>query len=310
MLYATIIIGIIVLVAIAVYVVVMRFFSIAFLRDDRDKSAAERLGIPWTIYVDDVSEGEKQLFGYRSSRAEITSHDGLKLRAMLIPCDDAKATVIMLHGYRSDGYADFSRLFDFYRSMGFNILLVHHRAHLTSEGKYITFGILERYDCRDWAHYVADNIGGDIYLAGISMGASTAMMASKLDLPDSVRGIIADCGYSSPWDEICYVLKRDYGLPPFPILNLVALRFRRKTECDLRSAGCPAALKECKVPVLFIHGSSDDFVPCDMTYENFKACNSYKQIYISKGADHAVTSWIDPEGYRSAVRSFIAKCSK
>ncbi len=307
MLYVAIIIGVIVLLIVALYVIVMRFFSIAFLRDDREKSAAERLEIPWTIYVDDVTVGEKRLFNYRSERVEIISHDGLRLRAMYIPCENARATVIMMHGYRSDGYADFSTVFEFYRSMGFNILLPHHRSHLTSEGRYITFGILERYDCRDWAHYVADNVGGDIYLLGVSMGAATVMMASSLDLPDSVRGIIADCGYSSPWDELSYVLKRDYGLPPFPLMYLVNWRFRRIVGHDLRSVSCPKALAECKLPILFIHGSSDNFVPCEMTYENYRKCCSRKELYISDGADHAVTSWVDPEGYRTAVLNFISK---
>ena len=296
---------VIVLLIIALHITVSRFFSIAFLRDDREKSAAQRLEIPWTIYVDDVTEGEKRLFNYKSDRVEITSFDGLKLRAMYVPCENAKATVIMMHGYRSDGYADFSTVFEFYRSMGFNILLPHHRSHLTSEGKYITFGILEQYDCRDWARYVADNIGGDIYLLGVSMGAATVMLASALDLPETVRGIIADCGYTSPWDELSFVLKRDYGLPPFPLMYIVNRRFRRAVGKDLRSVGCTDALAKTKLPILFIHGSSDNFVPCDMTYSNYKACKSTKSLYISNGADHAVTSWTDPQGYRLAVRGFI-----
>ncbi len=301
--------AVILLLIIALYIVVSRFFAIAFLRDDREKSAAERLGIPWTIYVDDVTEGEKRLFNYKSVNVQITSFDGLKLRAMFIPYDNARGTVIMMHGYRSDGYADFSTVFEFYRSMGFNILLPHQRSHLTSEGRYITFGILERYDCRDWAEYVADNIGGDIYLLGVSMGAATVMLASELGLPDNVRGIIADCGYSSPWDELSHVLRRDYGLPPFPLMNMVNHRFRRIVGRDLRSVACTEALSKATLPVMFIHGSSDDFVPCDMTYKNYKACRSKKSLYISDGADHAVTSWTDPQGYRTAVRGFILKTS-
>lgn len=298
---------IIILLIIAVYFIVLRFFTIAFVRDDRERSAAQRLRIPWTIYVDDITEGEKRLFGYRSERVEIMSHDGLHLRAMFIPCENSQSTVIMMHGYRSDGYADFSTVFDFYRSMGFNILLPHERSHLTSEGQYITFGIEERYDCRDWAEYVENTIGGDIWLLGVSMGASTVMLASALELPKGVRGIIADCGFSSPWEELGYVLGRDYGLPPFPLMQLVNLRFKRLTGHDLRSVSCADSLKQCSLPVLFIHGSSDGFVPCEMTRDNYQACSSEKELYISDGADHAVTSWVDPRGYRNAVRSFITK---
>ncbi len=300
---------IIALSVIAFYIIVSRFFAIAFLRDDRDKSAAQRLKIPWTIYVDDVTQGEKQLFSYKSRNIEITSFDRLKLRAMFIPCESARGTVIMLHGYRSDGYADFSTVFEFYRSQGFNILLPHHRSHLTSEGKYITFGILEQYDCRDWVKYAAENIGGDIFLMGVSMGASTAMLASALDLPKTVRGVIADCGYSSAWEELSYVLKRDYGLPAFPLMYIINRRFKRVIGKDLRSASCEAALKKTKLPMLIIHGSSDSFVPCEMAYKNYSACKSPKTLYISNGADHAVTCWTDPKGYRIAVKKFIKKCS-
>ncbi len=298
---------VILLLIIALYIIVHRFFTIAFLRDDRDKSAAERLEIPWTIYVDDVTVGEKRLFGYKSDRVEIKSFDGLTLRAMLIPCENAKGTVIMMHGYRSDGYADFSRVFEFYRKLSFNILLPHHRSHFSSEGKYITFGILEQYDCRDWIKYAAENIGGDIYLLGISMGAATVMLASSLSLPENVKGIIADCGYSSVWDELSYVLKRDYGLPAFPLMHLVNLRFKRVIGKDLRSASCSKAVAKTNLPILFIHGSSDNFVPCEMTMENYTACKSEKSLYISNGADHAVVSWVDPEGYKKSVTDFLTK---
>ena len=298
---------IIVLLIAAVYFIIGRFTKIAFLRDDRERTAAQRLNIPWSLYVDDVEEGERQFFGFPSRRAEIVSRDGLKLRATYVPCSNARATVIMMHGYRSDGFADFSTVFGFYRSMGFNILLPHQRSHLTSEGKYITFGIKERYDCVDWANYISREVGGDIWLLGVSMGAATVMMASCLNLPESVRGIIADCGFTSPWDQLAYVLKRDYGLPPFPVLNMVNRRFRRMTGVDLRSVSCADALKKCRIPVLFIHGGSDGFVPCEMSHENYESCASEKEIYVSDGADHAVTSWVDPRGYRDAVRKFIAK---
>ena len=41
----------------------------------------------------------------------------------------------------------------------------------------------------------------DIFLCGISMGCATTLMAAGLDLPDNVKGIIADCGFTSPWLE-------------------------------------------------------------------------------------------------------------
>ncbi len=298
------------LIAIALSIAVRVFFKIAFLRDDREKPAAKRLDMPWTVYIDDITDGELSFFDLPLKRVQITSHDGLKLRALYAPCKDARATLIMMHGYRSDGFADFSTVFNFYRSLGFNLLLPHHRAHLTSEGRFITFGLKERYDCLGWIKYVNENIGGEVWLLGVSMGAATVMMASELGLPPTVRGIIADCGYTSPWEELKYVLKRDYGLPPFPMMHLTNRRLKRLAGVSLKDASCIEALSHCKVPILFIHGSADRFVPCDMTYQNYESCICEKAQYISPGAAHAVTCWVDPHGYRSSVRGFIEKYQK
>ncbi len=305
-----IIVGVLILtVVVAGYIIINRFFKIAFIRDDRERSAAQRLNVPWSIYIDDITKGELNFFDMTAERVQITSYDGLKLRGLFVAHPNPKGTVIMMHGYRSDGFADFSTLFGFYRSLGFNILLPHQRAHLTSEGKYITFGLKERYDCLYWANFVRQKAEGDIWLLGVSMGASTVMMASSLNLPKRVKGIIADCGFTSPWDELKYVLKRDYHLPPFPIMHLVNRRFKRICGVGLKDLSCTDTLKKCSVPVLFIHGSADDFVPCDMTTENYDACKAPKQKYICKGAAHAVTCWVDPRGYRQGVRAFIEKYS-
>ena len=293
----------------ALWIVVGRFFRLAFLRDDRERTAAQRLGIPWSIYIDDITEGELNFFDMPSERVEITSFDKLTLRGLFVPHPDPKGTVIMMHGYRSDGFADFSTLFGFYRSLGFNILLPHQRAHLSSEGRYITFGLKERYDCLYWARFVQKKTRGNIWLLGVSMGAATVMMAADLNLPDRVKGIIADCGFTSPWDELKYVLKRDYGLPPFPLMHLVNWRFKRLNGVGLKDLSCTGTLAKSRLPVLFIHGSCDDFVPCDMTTENYAACNGPKSLYISEGAAHAVTCWVDPRGYRRGVKAFIEKYS-
>ena len=305
-----IIAGLIILtLALGVWLVVGRFFRLAFLRDDRERTAAQRLAIPWSIYIDDITEGELNFFDMPSERVEITSFDRLTLRGLFVPHPDPKGTVIMMHGYRSDGFADFSTLFGFYRSLGFNILLPHQRAHLSSEGRYITFGLKERYDCLYWVRFVQKKTRGNIWLLGVSMGASTVMMAADLNLPDRVKGIIADCGFTSPWEELKYVLKRDYGLPAFPLMHLVNCRFKRLNGVGLKDLSCTGTLAQSRLPVLFIHGSCDDFVPRDMTTENYAACKGPKSLYICDGAAHAVTCWVDPRGYRKGVKAFIEKYS-
>jgi len=301
-----IIIGIIVIaVALAVYIVIRRFFKIAFIRDDRERTAAQRLNIPWSLYIDDITQGELNFFDMSAQRVEIKSFDGLTLRGLFVAHPSPKGTVIMMHGYRSDGFADFSTVFGFYRSLGFNILLPHQRSHLSSEGRYITFGLKERYDCLYWAKFAESKAEGDIWLLGVSMGASTVMMAASLSLPERVKGIIADCGFTSPWDELKYVLKRDYGLPPFPIMHLVNCRFKRLNGVGLKDLSCTDTLKQCTVPVLFIHGSADDFVPCDMSIRNYEACSGRKKLVTVPGAGHGLAYAVQPQEYLQALREFF-----
>lgn len=163
----------------------------------------------------------------------ITSFDGLRLHAKFYAASERKAPVqIMFHGYKSSAERDFCGGLREGIDGGFNVLLVDQRAHGESEGKYLTFGVNERFDCLSWASYAAERFGNDvkIYLYGISMGAATVLMASALPLPKSVSGIVADCGYTSPKDII------------FPSCAIITFRQRRFTQSRASAQGSSAAL--------------------------------------------------------------------
>ncbi len=158
-------------------------------------------------------------------REEITrtSRDGLRLHATFFPAEQPSSrTVLAIHGYKSCGLKEYSLFLEFYRSMGFNLLLPDNRAHGQSEGKYIGFGNPDRFDCVMWAEYLADRFGKDsfILLHGVSMGAATVLSASGESLPPQVKGIVSDCSYTSAWDEFKNEMQRTFHLPPFPILPL------------------------------------------------------------------------------------------
>lgn len=190
---------------------------------------------------------------------------------------------------------------------GFNVLLVDQRAHGESEGKYLTFGVNERFDCLSWASYAAERFGNDvkIYLYGISMGASTVLMASALPLPKSVSGIVADCGYTSPKDIIFSVL-RDHHVPAAPVYAVARLGAKLFCGFDLDSASAPDALSRSHIPVLFIHGDDDRFVPCRMSRENFEASAAeHKKLLIVHNAGHGLSYMLDRPAYLSALHEFL-----
>lgn len=238
----------------------------------------------------------------------ITSFDGLRLHAKFYAASERKAPVqIMFHGYKSSAERDFCGGLREGIDGGFNVLLVDQRAHGESEGKYLTFGVNERFDCLSWASYAAERFENDvkIYLYGISMGAATVLMASALPLPKSVSGIVADCGYTSPKAIICSVL-RDHHVPAAPVYAVARLGARLFCGFDLNSASAPDALRRSHIPVLFIHGDDDRFVPCRMSRENFEASAAErKKLLIVHNAGHGLSYMLDRPAYLSSLHSFL-----
>ena len=218
--------------------------------------------------------------------------------------------MIAFHGYRSLATIDFALEVEFFHRLGYDVLLPYQRSHGESQGRYITYGVKERFDCRDWARYAAQRFGEDkpLFLMGISMGAATVLMASGLELPGNTRGIVADCGFTTPWDIMAHVARRDYRLPPFPLLYLLDGLARLRAGFRLKGADTRKALERNRIPVLFLHGEEDSFVPLSMTEENFAACRAEKRLYTVPGAGHAQSFGVDPEGCKRVLREFLERC--
>ena len=166
--------------------------------------------------------------------------------------------------------------------------------------------MLERYDCLEWIKWVNEKTGGElpIYLGGVSMGATTVLMAAGEDLPKNVKGIIADCGFTSPKEIWKHVAKNNLHIP-FGAYGMAADDIcHKKLNVKSDSYSSVDAMSKCKVPVLFIHGTDDNFVPISMTYENYKACASPKKLFIVPGAEHGMSYLKDKTGYENAMKSF------
>lgn len=240
-------------------------------------------------------------------RVSIRSRDGLLLTGRYYHIADGNRLEILFHGWRSNALRDACGGAKIARDVGFNQLIVDQRAHGDSEGKTITFGIKEKYDCLDWVNYAVERFGDDvqILLGGVSMGAATVLMASALPLPKNVKAITADCGYSSP-EAIIRKVCRDMGIPDRLGYPFVCMSARVFGGFSLADGGAVEAVKHACVPIMIMHGEEDDFVPFSMSREIYEACAAPKTYLSVPRAGHGTSYFYDTEGYARAVGEFKA----
>ena len=236
------------------------------------------------------------------------SHDDLKLHGWWIPAENAKGTMLMFHGYRSTYMVDFCAVYELYHTKGYNILLADQRSHGLSEGKYITFGVKECRDVATWVDWHNKTIGTiPVFLCGLSMGASTVLFAAGNPLPENVRGITADCGFTSPYDIIRHVATKQMG--PLAGMMMPMVNFWTKTIAGfgLKECSSEKALKQCSVPILMCHGLADDFVPSDMTQRGYDACTGEKELILVEDAGHGTSFLKDRPRVESTLLQFFAR---
>ena len=297
------------------YAVTRLLLSFAIDRKDppqfeRRRDALAGSGELKKIFAEQKENAEK-LASLPCEEVEITGFDGTRLVGHYFRVADAKRTVVAFHGWRSAWNRDFAMIYDFWFQNGCNVLFVEQRGQKGSSGDYMGFGLLERFDCQGWVNYLAErpDTVTPLYLAGISMGAATVLMASGLNLPDCVHGILADCGFTSPYAIWKYVSEKNLHLPFTGFRARVANDIcRRKLNNSDSRYSAEDALKCCRVPVLFVHGAADKFVPVFMTYQNYLACRSEKRLLIVPGADHGMSYLVERERYQREVLDFFAHC--
>lgn len=240
---------------------------------------------------------------------ETVSFDGLRLCGRYYHEKDGAPLLIGFHGYRGKPSWDFSCGSKMYQGMGFNVLLIEERGHCSSEGHTITFGVKERKDCVTWIEYAVKRFGDktDIIIAGISMGAATVLMAADLGLPKNVKGIIADCPFSSPVAIINKVTQKDLKIPAklaYPF-TWTAAAFYGNFILDESSA--IEAVKSTPVPILLIHGEADDFVPTEMSKAIHDANPSMIEFHTFPEAGHGLSCVMDPDRYKKIIYSFTSR---
>ncbi|MDD7717938.1 MAG: alpha/beta hydrolase [Eubacteriaceae bacterium] len=266
----------------------------------------------YALYKNECVKMIKNVLDIPYEEVWIQADDGIRLFGKYYETSPGAPLQIMFHGYRSAGERDFCGGLPCAIERGYNVLMVDQRAHGKSGGKCLTFGIKERYDCLTWINYAVERFGTEteIFLYGLSMGAATVLMATELELPSNVKAVVADCGYSSPADIVKKVMK-DRHYPVwllYPVVRLGGIVFG---GFDMESAGASGAMINCRIPVLFIHGEDDRFVPCDMSRENFRLCASEKKrILTVPGAAHGISYMVDKITYLKELDSFLESISQ
>lgn len=254
----------------------------------------------------------KYILDYGFERHEMISDRGQKLRGYLMrPKKLSDVYVFGSHGYRSDGKGEWCYFAKFYvEEMGFNFFFVDHQSHGESEGEYIGFASHEHKDALKWLSYMNNTFGKDIkiFLHGISMGSATVMLMTGNDaLPENVKFTIADCGYTSAMDEFSYKIDA-LKLPFRPLVPVISAINHKRAGYDFqKDTDALSAVKRARVPMLFVHGDKDLFVPTKMVYELYDACTSEKELFIVPGADHAKSYHLDKEGYEARVKDMVER---
>lgn len=273
----------------------------------RSKAKVERTmkmaGTDWSQYADFIGKRKEAFLAKPHEDVWITADDGLRLHGTFFPNKGSKHIVLCFHGYTSEGMKDYIALSDYYLKRGFAMLLADERAHGQSEGAYIGFGCLDRKDALRWLDFMIQTCGKDIEIImhGISMGGATVLMASGLPLPPQVKGIVSDCGFTSPKEVFTHVLHTMYHLPAFPIIPIADAMNKKLAGYGMDECNAAREVRNSTMPTLFIHGSADTFVPrrmCEKLYEN---CGAKKWKLIIEGAAHAESYYKDTKRYEEAL---------
>lgn len=291
------------------------FYNRTMVRNNAKTDRTMKMsGTDWSKYMPLMEERSAFVMAQSHRDVHRTSFDGLKLHATFFPGMEGRAEgrklVICFHGYTGEGLSNHLGISKYFLEEGYSILLPDARAHGQSEGKYIGFGCLDRKDALGWIQWGIQECGPDveILLYGTSMGGATVLMASGMELPKNVKGIVSDCGFTSPKEVFTHVLNEMYHLPAFPAIPGADWLNRKLAGYGMDECNAKRELKKAKVPILFIHGSADTFVPCSMCHELYEACPTAKRKLIVEGAAHAESYYKDMETYEKEWTRFAEEC--
>lgn len=298
----------IILIVIFLFLLARYFYNFAIARNEK----------AFLLENDDlspISENEEQEAASnwyeKTSKTPLTidSSDGLTLYGVWLKQSyTSHKWAICVHGYSTEHRA-LTRYGKLFFEEGCNVVLIDLRGHGESQGDYIGMGHYDRFDVLKWVEKIVNlDQNAQIVLMGVSMGAATVLMASGENLLPNVKCVVEDCGFINAYEQMSYQFKRMFPkLPAFPILAATNAYCMYKAGYRLASADALEAVKHCKLPVLFIHGDEDAFVPVDMVYRLYEAAKCEKELFVVKGAKHVQSLMVAGKEYHRKVGRFLEK---
>lgn len=305
--------GVVVGIAFLVLLTALICFFRVFYAPKRKVLREDEYEIPegkiYEAYREPMINWTKMIRSIPHEEVSITSFDGLTLRGKYYEYQAGAPVELLFHGYKGNAERDLSGGVERCFALGRSVILIDHRASGRSDGHVISFGINERRDCLGWINFAIERFGKDVKLmiSGVSMGAATVMMAAGEELPSNVVCVLADCGYTSAKEIIMKVMK-EMKLPEGLLYPFVKLGARIYGGFDLEETSPMEALRKSRVPVILLHGDTDDFVPWDMSRRLYEVCASQKKFVTIAGAGHGLAFPADREGYIRAVKEFEDEC--
>lgn len=296
--------GIIAVLAIALIGSGMYFFHVAEVRAPKTfiKSGVIAKSNPTYDYDQRFKRQTKQVW-------QQTTPGGLKLEAWYVANPKpTNKTIVIAHGFagNKNKMAVYGQMF---LDLGYNVLMPDDRAAGKSEGNLIGFGWNDRKDYGRWIkQVVAKNPQVEIAMFGVSMGGATTMMTAGEKLPANVKAFIEDCGYDTVKNEIDFQAQTMYNLPViprFPLVDIVSGISKVRAGYFYGEASSVAQLHKNTLPMMFIHGANDTFVPTSMVYKNYAATKGPKELWIVPGAEHARSFEKNPKAYTAKVKAFL-----
>ena len=287
-------------------------FRLVFYAKPRKPVSPDHIDIPdgeiYEVFREAMENWVREARALNPQEFSVTSFDGLTLYGKFYEYAPGAPMELMFHGYRGNAERDLAGGVQRCFQAGRSAFIVDQRCSGKSSGNVITFGINEHRDCLTWVDFLCRHFGPDvkIILTGISMGASTVLMAGGYELPDNVIGILADCGFTSAKDIIRTVMKQ-VKLPAGLVYPFVKLGARIFGHFDLEELSAIDAVTRFTLPVIFYHGETDDFVPCRMSRELCDACVSRRKLVTIPGAGHGLSYPVAPEFYVNELREFFGK---
>lgn len=298
---------VVIILGIVIFVYLLISFIIFMITSYKGENKLINKGIAEVVkpFINEINEGNKIFEKLDKEDVYITSFDNLKLHGTFISVKNPKGTLILMHGYKSSPKRDLYVALKNYSELGFNILFVDERATNLSEGKYNTFGVLESKDAISWVKFVKNKWKLPIILGGVSMGASAVLYAAPY-LNKDVKLIVSDSQFLCPYDQIKSVIKNYLHIKDFIFMPMVNIFCKIFAKYDMKVSVLDN-INKSNIPILFIHGKKDNFVPIKNTLEVYDIYKSPKELLIDDNAFHGMAYLYDSKKYIKTLKEFIKK---